>query len=99
MIPDFLEDELDNRDLEIFLEHIEHCKNCREELTIQFLVETGTKSLEDGKSFNLTTELGNLIQSAWQRLIFRKKLLKTAFGLQVVIIAEIAIAITLAIIL
>ena len=36
-IPLFLRDDLDTDDLREFMEHIDKCEECREELSIQFL--------------------------------------------------------------
>ncbi len=95
MIPGFLDDELDVRPLEDFLNHIESCKSCREELTIQFLVEIGTKRLEDGTNFNLSQELDRMMKDSWQRLKVRKRLHKTALVLQVLVVIELITAIVL----
>ncbi len=97
MIPDFLEDELDNYSLEDFLNHIEKCKNCKEELTIQFLIDAGIQRLEDGSTFNLSNELQSTIGDAWQRLRMRKRLLKTAYFLQVIVFAELVAAFALSV--
>ena len=53
LIPLFLMDQLTNRDLERFLKHINKCNDCKEELTIQYLVMIGSSLLEEGKSFDL----------------------------------------------
>ena len=37
-IPSFLHDELDGSKLEEFIDHVESCPECKEELSIQFLV-------------------------------------------------------------
>ncbi|WP_026526544.1 zf-HC2 domain-containing protein [Butyrivibrio sp. VCD2006] len=97
MIPDFLGDELDNYSLESFLNHIDSCKSCKEELTIQFLIETGIQRLEDGSTFNLSNELQSTMNDAWTRLRLRKRLLKTAYFLQVMVVLEIIAAIALSI--
>ncbi|WP_051656657.1 zf-HC2 domain-containing protein [Butyrivibrio sp. AE3004] len=97
MIPGFLADELDNYSLEGFLNHIDMCKNCKEELTIQFLIEAGIQRLEDGSTFNLANELQSTINDAWQRLRMRKRLLKMAYFLQVVVFAEIIAAFALSV--
>ena len=96
MIPGFLDDELDVRPLEVFLEHVETCKSCREELTIQFLVEVGTKRLEDGTNFNLSEELDRMMHDAWQRLRTRKLLGKLVALLQILVLVELIIVIALA---
>ncbi|MDE6318231.1 MAG: zf-HC2 domain-containing protein, partial [Lachnospiraceae bacterium] len=46
MIPSFLNGELDGYDLAEFVEHIEECPECKEELSIQFLVAEGLEQLE-----------------------------------------------------
>ena len=97
MIPDFLGDELDNYSLEACLNHIDSCKICKEELTIQFLIETGIQRLEDGSTFNLSNELQSTMNDAWTRLRLRKRLLKTAYFLQVMVVLEIIAAIALSI--
>ncbi|WP_022760097.1 MULTISPECIES: zf-HC2 domain-containing protein [unclassified Butyrivibrio] len=97
MIPGFLADELDNYSLESFLNHMESCRSCKEELTIQFLIETGIQRLEDGSTFNLTKELKSTTNDAWVRLRMRKRLLKTAYFLQIMVVAEIIAAIALSI--
>ncbi len=99
MITGFLNDELEIRSLERFLNHIEECKSCREELTIQFLVEVGTKRLEDGTNFNLSEELDRMMKDAWQRLRTRKRLHKTAFFLQVLVVIEFVVTVVLTFIL
>lgn len=64
MIPDFLVKKLNRNQLSQFLEHVENCPDCMEELTIQYLVMTGTSLIEDGKSFDLQEALHNLLQEA-----------------------------------
>ncbi len=57
LIRKFIDDELDYRESEQFMEHIEACPGCKEELTIQFLVSEGMLMLEDGVAFDLQSEL------------------------------------------
>ena len=64
MIPLFLTDKLNNRELSHFLMHVENCGECMEELTIQYLVMIGTSLIEDGKSFDLRKALNELISNA-----------------------------------
>lgn len=56
-IPSFLDDELDGRELAEFVEHMEGCPECMEELSIQFLVTEGMEQLEQGNNFNLQEAL------------------------------------------
>ncbi|MBO4457478.1 MAG: zf-HC2 domain-containing protein [Butyrivibrio sp.] len=87
LIPLFLDDDLDNHDLSDFLYHVEACPDCREELTIQFLVKVGMKRLEDGNTFNLRNELDALLHDAKKRLNAREYLVLSSYFLQAVVIA------------
>ena len=40
-----------------FLNHVDGCSSCLEELRIQFLVTTGMQRLENGDTFDLNREL------------------------------------------
>lgn len=74
-IPEFINRKMEYRDLVKFLEHIETCENCKEELTIQFLVAEGMARLEEGSAFDLQKELENRMEECeWQ--IRRHKYLK-----------------------
>ena len=86
LIPLFLEDDLDNRELSEFLSHVESCADCKEELTIQFLVRVGMKRLEDGNTFNLRNELDALLVDANKRLTARKYLVISSYLLQAVVL-------------
>ncbi len=57
LLPSFLDDELLGRQAHRFLDHMDHCSECREELHIQFLVKEGMARLENGAGFNLDKEL------------------------------------------
>ena len=87
LIPLFLDDDLDNRELADFLSHVEACADCKEELTIQFLVKVGMKRLEDGNTFNLRNELDALLLDANKRLTTRKYLVLSSYLLQAVVLA------------
>jgi len=56
-IPDFLMRDMDYHDLKQFCTHAKTCDNCKEELTIQFLVSEGITHLEAGDAFDLNKEL------------------------------------------
>lgn len=97
MIPLFLDDDLDNENLSDFINHIESCPECKEELTIQFLVKEGMQRLESGNTFNLRMELDNLIRDAKKRLTFRKYLVFSSLILELTVVALAAITVILAI--
>ncbi len=95
LIPQFLDDDLDNHDLAYFLKHVDNCADCREELTIQFLIKVGMKRLEDGNTFNLNKELDNLLIESQKKLRFRKILVRISFVLKVAVVALMAICLLL----
>ena len=67
-IPSFLQDDLDGSKLEEFVEHVENCSECKEELSIQFLVTEGLERLEEGNNFNLQEELLMKLEGAEHRI-------------------------------
>ncbi len=99
LIPQYLNDELDNASLEEFLEHVKNCEECKEELTIQFLIQEGLQRLEDGDTFNLTKELNDMIYVSGKKLRVRERLARVSTILQLMVIAEIAIVVVLSILL
>ncbi len=82
MIPLFLEDNLDTEDLREFLEHIEKCRECKEELSIQFLVSEGLLRLETGNVFDLQNELKLQMDDAENTLRFRESMQWLLYGLE-----------------
>ena len=72
MIPQFLDDDLTTEELREFMEHIENCTDCKEELTIEFLVSEGLVRLENGAVFDLQKELSECIASAERHLHWRE---------------------------
>jgi hypothetical protein len=93
----FLDDDLDNRELADFLNHIETCPECKEELTIQFLVKVGMQRLEDGNTFNLKAELDMLLRDARKKLLGRRYLVLTSYILELLVLALAAATVVLAI--
>ena len=72
MIPQFLNDDLTTEELREFMEHIENCTDCKEELTIEFLVSEGLVRLENGAVFDLQKELSECIAAAERHLHWRE---------------------------
>ena len=97
LIPQFLDDDLDNQDLADFLDHIDNCPECKEELTIQFLVRVGMQRLEDGNTFNLASELERELADAKKKMHRRKTLVLISYVLEISVAALFAICILLAI--
>lgn len=83
MIPDFLSDNLLPDVTEKFIGHMENCTECREELSIQFLITEGMTRLEEGSTFELAKELENLIEENkdWIYMIRCQKLVSIVSGI------------------
>lgn len=47
MVIPYINDKLSVTELEDFMEHIETCENCREELEIHYMVDVGLKKLDE----------------------------------------------------
>ena len=88
MIPLFIRDDMDRRERRAFLNHVDHCASCLEELSIQFLVVVGMQRLENGDTFDLNRELRS-------RLDMEKRHVRVLDSLQSGLFATEAIAILL----
>ena len=97
LIPQFLDDDLDNQDLSDFLDHIDSGPECKEELTIQFLVRVGMQRLEDGNTFNLVQELERELTEAKKKMHRRKTLVLISYVLEISVAALFALCILLTI--
>ena len=91
-IPYFLQDELDGSKLEEFVEHVEHCPECKEELSIQFLIAEGLERLEGGNNFNLHKELVMKLEDAQQRISTHRMLWNILVCLEAAVAAAIVFA-------
>lgn len=94
-IPSFLNDELDGDDLAEFVEHIEGCPECKEELSIQFLVSEGLEQLEQGNNFNLQEALVETLDTADDRIRINRFLRRVLFGLELAVAAAIVAAVVI----
>ena len=91
-IPYFLSDELDGGRLEEFIGHVESCPECREELSIQFLVAEGLDRLERGSNFNLQEELLMKLEDAQRRVRLHHTLWYVLIGLEAAVALAIIVA-------
>lgn len=92
-ITPFLQEELIGSDLEEFVEHIENCPECMEELAIQFLVTEGMDQLESGDSFNLQGALAQKVARAKRSMRVRWSLQKVLYSLEAAVVLAIIFAV------
>lgn len=74
LIPAFMQGEMPVGELEEFLQHIDQCKECQEELTIQMLVTEGLISLEAGEDFDIKQEMDQKMQLARRQILWHKEM-------------------------
>ncbi len=87
LIPSFLKDELKSRELVRFLEHMDTCEECKEELTIQYLSSEGILRLEEGKTFDLDRELKEYMLQTEKGMKRRRNLILGFIAFEVAAIA------------
>lgn len=74
LIRKFIDDELDHGESIEFMEHVQECASCREELAIQFLVTEGMANLEEGSVFDLQGELDARLEELEKRIRWNENL-------------------------
>ena len=85
----FLNGELQGKDAERFLNHIESCEECKEELSIQYLVREGTARLEGGGSFDLSKDLDVLIADSYLSIKKSRRAAWIIYSLEFVALAAV----------
>lgn len=73
-INEFLSDHLDDDITEEFMQHVTECKECMEELTIQYLVTEGLQRLETASAFDAQRELEEKLEAAMARRRMHKRI-------------------------
>ena len=99
MIPDFLNEDLKGRELKSFVEHMEKCKDCKEELSIQFLVQEGMARLEDGDIFDVQNEFDRVMEDARRKMQIGRLINYFVYGVEALAIITIVTIIVLIIVL
>lgn len=94
LIQEFLHDELDENLLSRFLDHIEECGDCRDELRIQYLIYEGLERLESGETFDVDVDLAKLMQQRQNRLRMRRGLQRTAIAAEIITTAAFLIVLS-----
>jgi hypothetical protein len=70
LIITYVNDKMDIVQLEHFLEHIEHCSDCKEELEVYYTLLTGMKQLDEDRSLssNLHLDFENKLRKSEERV-------------------------------
>lgn len=78
LVMPYINGSITDEELKGFLEHIEHCENCREELEIYFTVDVGIRQLDEGTgTYNIKGALETALELSRQR-VHTLNLLQTA---------------------
>ncbi|MCR5734253.1 MAG: zf-HC2 domain-containing protein [Lachnospiraceae bacterium] len=73
-IPLFIEDELTGDELGHFLNHIDSCKVCYDEMETSYLIKESLIRLEEGDSFDLHSELLEKIKTMKRCYFFHESI-------------------------
>lgn len=69
MVLPYINYQLDETDLEAFLNHIESCPSCREELEIYYMATFGLRQLDSGTGFyDITGALEESLDTSWLKV-------------------------------
>lgn len=90
MIPDFIAKKLDYPTLKRFCGHMEYCEECREELSIQFLVSEGVQRLEDGRAFDFQKELDQRMEDARKKIRFHTGMMRIGLVMEIAAVCLLA---------
>ncbi len=73
LVMPYIQDELTPEELEGFLEHVEACPDCREELEIYFTVALGLRQLDEGSgSYNIKGEMEASLEESRRQVRMRR---------------------------
>lgn len=61
LVPDFIDDSLEEHYYDGFIKHARECSDCRDELEIHYMIQVGLERIEEDstKSFDIQSELQN----------------------------------------
>mgnify|MGYP002703094803 CR=1 FL=1 len=69
MVMQYIDEMLGEEELDEFLEHMESCESCREELEIYYTVSVGLRQLDSGTGvFDITGALEESMDLAWLKV-------------------------------
>ena len=86
LIPDYVAKKMDYLTLKEFYAHMQACPECKEELTINFLVTDGLQKLEEGDAYDLNEEWSGRVDETKKRLRLNESIIRVGFWVEVVMI-------------
>ena len=86
LISSYMKKELPDEELNDFLCHMKSCKECREELEINYIVEEGVRILDEEKGdYNILAAFQKNVQSGDSYISKRKRFLSFIYCLDTVV--------------
>ena len=81
----FMDNKMDSRETLDFIQHVQGCKDCMDELSIEYLVVQGLKQLDSDSSeaFNLDEELKDELDMKQKNAKFRLRTVRWIFILSI----------------
>ena len=80
-----MNDELDDETLNDFLLHLEKCKECHDELEINFIVTKGVQILDDQKGdYNIIAAFNRIVRNGKKYIASKKERLKLIYVIDTV---------------
>lgn len=75
LITPFINEELNNEQLEGFLEHVKHCSECRDDLEVYFTLLNGMKQLDENKNIanNFHIDLEGFLHKQEEKILQERK--------------------------
>ena len=67
-IQHYLDNKLSPYEMQVFLDHIKECPDCKEELTIRYMVSEGLTKAEQDNEYNLLHGLEEKMQGSYRKI-------------------------------
>lgn len=95
LITPFIEDKLKERELKDFIDHIGQCPECKEELSIQFLVTEGLSQLEESSSFDIQGRLEEKLKKGRRSFLAGKRMIWLMYLCEIAAILAVTIMVAI----
>ena len=94
LVTSYIHGELDEDTLEEFLEHIETCENCQEELEIYFTGDSCIRQWDsDADNYNIKGELDELLEASKQHVRHRRMLQAVRYSVDTLMVMSLGVMI------
>ena len=90
LIPGYVAKKLDYLTLKDFYDHMQSCADCKEEMTINFLVSDGLQKLENGDAFDLHKEWEKRVGETGRKLKRNEGVIRLGLWLEILAVGVLA---------